>query len=285
MASVSDFETGLRPTWCPGCGDWGIWTCVKMALAKAGFDPHQVLIVFGIGCSGNMANFLHGYGFHGLHGRALPVAHGAKMANRKVKVVVIGGDGDGYGEGLSHFIHTIRGNPELTYIVHDNQVYGLTKGQTSPTSEQGFKSPSTPEGVIEKPINPLALALSAEATFVAQGFSGNAAHLVDVIVKALQHPGFGFVNVLQPCVTFNHHNTFSWFYRRVYDLAKEGYAPNDRKAAYAKAIEWGDKIPLGVLYEHRDKTYEEALGPLEEKPLAEHVLAPVDISEELEEFA
>lgn len=284
MASISDFETGLRPTWCPGCGDWGIWTCVKMALVKAGLSPHEVLIVFGIGCSGNMANFLHGYGFHGLHGRALPVAHGAKIANHKMKVIVIGGDGDGYGEGLAHFIHNMRGNPDITYVVHDNQVYGLTKGQTSPTSEQGYESPSTPEGVIEKPINPLTLALSAEATFVAQGFSGNANHLVNLIVQAIQHPGFGYVNVLQPCVTFNHHNTFSWFYRRVYELEKTGYTPNDRMAAYAKALEWGEKIPLGVLFSERGKTYEESLPQLS-TPLAMHELTPVDISEELKEFA
>jgi 2-oxoglutarate ferredoxin oxidoreductase subunit beta len=225
-----------------------------------------------------MANFLHGYGFHGLHGRALPVAHGAKIANRKTKVVIIGGDGDGYGEGLSHFIHTLRGNPELTYIVHDNQVYGLTKGQTSPTSEQGFKTSSTPDGVIEKPINPLTLALAAEATFVAQGFSGNANHTTDLIVKALKHPGFGFVNVLQPCVTFNHHNTFQWFFRRVYDLAKEGYVPNDRMKAMVRAHEWGDKIPLGVLYEEVRDTYEQDLPQLKGKPLAEIKLTPADIS-------
>lgn len=267
MANVKDFETGKFPTWCPGCGDFGIWTGVKQGLVKAGYDPHQVLVVFGIGCSGNMANFLHGYGFHGLHGRALPVAHGAKIANNKVKVVIIGGDGDGYGEGLSHFIHTIRGNAELTYIVHDNQVYGLTKGQTSPTSEKGYKSSSTPSGVIEEPINPLAMALSAGCTFVSQGFSGNANHLTDLIVKALAHPGFSLVNVLQPCVTFNHHNTFQWFYRRVYDLAKEGYKPDDLEAAMKRAREWGDRIPIGVLYEKRRDTYEEDLPQIKDTPL------------------
>jgi 2-oxoglutarate ferredoxin oxidoreductase subunit beta len=278
MASIKDFETGKFPTWCPGCGDFGIWTAVKTALVQAGFQPHQVLVVFGIGCSGNMSNFLHGYGFHGLHGRALPLAHGAKIANRNVKVLVIGGDGDGYGEGLSHFIHTLRGNPELTYIVHDNQVYGLTKGQTSPTSEKGFKTNSTPFGVIEKPINPLTIALSAEATFVAQGFAGNAAHLVDLIVQALRHPGFGFVNVLQPCVTFNHHNTFSWFYRRVYDIAKEGYAPDNKLRAYEKAAEWGDKIPLGILYKEIRDTYEQDLPQLSKGSLADQPLGRADLS-------
>lgn len=284
MAIVKDFETGNFPTWCPGCGDFGIWTAVKQALVKAGYDPHQVLIVFGIGCSGNMANFLHGYGFHGLHGRALPVAHGAKIANRKTKVIVIGGDGDGYGEGLSHFIHTLRGNPELTYIVHDNQVYGLTKGQASPTTEKGEKTSSTPDGVIEKPINPLSLALAADATFVAQGFSGNALHLTDLLVKAILHPGFGYVNVLQPCVTFNHHNTFQWFYRRVYDIAKEGYVPNDRLKAFQKALEWGDKIPLGVLYEEKRDTYEDDLPQIQKQPLAEEDLSQIDIGPILAEF-
>jgi 2-oxoglutarate ferredoxin oxidoreductase subunit beta len=284
MAIVKDFETKHFPTWCPGCGDWGIWTAVKQAIVKAGYEPHQVLVVFGIGCSGNMANVLHGYGFHGLHGRALPVAHGAKMANRNMKVIVIGGDGDGYGEGLNHFLQTMRGNPELTYIVHDNQVYGLTKGQTSPTSEKGFKTSSTPEGVIEKPINPLSLALAAEATFVAQGFAGNATHLINLIVQALKHPGFGFVNVLQPCVTFNHHNTFQWFYRRVYDLAKEGYAPNDRMKAIAKAREWGDKIPLGVLFQETRDTYEQDLPQLSSKPLVDHPLDSIDVSELLQKL-
>ena len=284
MAVVKDFETKHFPTWCPGCGNFGIWTTLKQALVKAGLDPHEVLIVFGIGCSGNETNFLHGYGFHGLHGRALPIAHGAKMARRNVKVVVVGGDGDGYGEGLSHFIHTIRGNPELTYIVHDNQVYGLTKGQASPTSEKGYKSSSTPAGVIEKPINPLSLALAAEATFVSQGFSGNAAHLTDLIVKALAHPGFSLVNVLQPCVTFNHHNTFQWFYRRVYDLATEGYTPDDRVKAIAKAREWGDKIPLGILFEENRDTYEGDLPQLAKGPLAEKSLENIDIDPLLKEL-
>lgn len=278
MAIVKDFETGNFPTWCPGCGDFGIWTAVKQALVKAGYAPDEILIVFGIGCSGNMANFVYGYGFHGLHGRPLPVAHGAKMANHKLKVVAIGGDGDGYGEGLSHFIHTTRGNADITYIVHDNQVYGLTKGQTSPTSEKGYESSSTPSGVIEEPINPLLLSLSAGGTFVSQGFSGNANHLTDLMVKAFAHKGFSLVNVLQPCVTFNHHNTFQWFYRRVYDLAKEGYVPNDKHAAMKKAMEWGDKIPIGVLYEEQKGSYEDELPQLKSSALVDKQLNTMDIS-------
>jgi len=285
MAIVKDFETNHFPTWCPGCGNFGIWTTLKQALVKLGFEPHEVLIVFGIGCSGNETNFLHGYGFHGLHGRPIPVAHGAKIARHTTKVIAVGGDGDGYGEGLSHFIHANRGNAEITYIVHDNQVYGLTKGQTSPTSEKGYKSSSTPSGVIEKPINPLALALAAEATFVAQGFSGNANHLVDLMVKALEHPGFSLLNVLQPCVTFNHHNTFQWFYRRVYELEKNGYKPNDRMKAMEKARQWGDKIPIGVLYEETRDTYEGDLPQLGNVPLADENLDNIDISPLLKELA
>lgn len=285
MAIIKDFETEHFPTWCPGCGNYGIWTAVKQALVKAGYAPHEVLLVFGIGCSGNSANVLHGYGFHGLHGRPLPVAHGAKMANRKLKVIAIGGDGDGYGEGLSHFIHTTRGNAEITYIVHDNQVYGLTKGQSSPTSEKGYKSPSTPDGLIEEPINPLTLSLSAGGTFVAQGFSGNVNHLIDLIVKALKHPGFSLVNVLQPCVTFNHHNTFQWFYRRVYELEKEGYTPHDINKAFEKAREWGERIPIGLLYEKVRDTYEEDLPQLKEKSLVEQSLDNINITPLLKKYS
>ena len=269
MADNKPFETGAFPTWCPGCGNFGIWTATKQALMKSGLEPHEVFFSFGIGCSGNEMNFLHGYGFHGLHGRSLPVAHGAKIGNHKIKVIAIGGDGDGYGEGLSHFLHTLRGNADLTYIVHDNQVYGLTKGQTSPTSEKGFKTNSTPLGVIEKPINPLALAIAQEGTFIAQGFSGNANHLIDMIVEAIKHPGFSLVNVLQPCVTFNHHNTFSWFFKRVYDLQKTGHDMHDKNAALSKAFEWGEKIPIGILYQERRDTYEEDLPQLHTRALSE----------------
>lgn len=285
MAIIKDFETGNFPTWCPGCGNFGIWTAVKQALVKKGYQPHEVLLVFGIGCSGNETNFLHGYGFHGLHGRPLPVAHGAKMANHKVKVIAIGGDGDGYGEGLSHFIHTTRGNADITYIVHDNQVYGLTKGQSSPTSEKGYKSPSTPDGLIEEPINPLTLALAAGGTFVAQGFSGNANHLTDLIVQAIDHKGFSLVNTLQPCVTFNHHNTFQWFYRRVYELEKEGYTSDDIQKAFEKAREWGERIPIGVLYESKRDTYEDNLPQIKDTPLVDHKLSDIDISPLLKEFS
>ncbi|MBI3573363.1 MAG: 2-oxoacid:ferredoxin oxidoreductase subunit beta, partial [Candidatus Kerfeldbacteria bacterium] len=196
--STQNFETSQAPTWCPGCGDFAIWTIIKNSLVALGYQPHHVVIVFGIGCAGNQANTLRAYTFHGLHGRPLPVALGVALANHHLKVIAVGGDGDGYGEGLAHFIHTIRANPNITYLVHDNQVYGLTKGQVSPTSMVGFRSDSTPTGSIDEPINPIALALAAGCGYVARGFAGDLTHTEQLVKGALEHRGFSFVDILQP---------------------------------------------------------------------------------------
>lgn len=278
------YNTKVAPTWCPGCGDFGIWTALKSAFNELGWPPHEILVVYGIGCSGNMANTVKAYGFHGLHGRPIPVAAAAKIANRSLHVVVVAGDGDTYGEGLNHFISAIRANHEITLIVHDNQVYGLTKGQTAPTSEHGFKSDSTPEGVIEEALNPLTLAIAASGTFVAQGFAGNTPHLTQLLKTAMTHKGFGFVNVLQPCVTYNHHNTFQWFYQRVYLLPKE-YNPKDRNAAFAKASEWGEHIPLGIVYRSDRPSYEDGLPQLVQGRLLDRDLSKIDITKTLKGFA
>ncbi len=277
--NTKDFETHKFPTWCPGCGDFGIWTALKQALVELGKEPHQVVVVFGIGCSGNQANFVRAYGFHGLHGRALPVATGISLANHGVTTIVVGGDGDGYGEGLAHFVHTMRANPNITYLVHDNQVYGLTKGQTSPTSSQGFKTDSTPAGSLEEPINPIAIALAADCGYVARGFAGDVTHLQKLIVDGVNHKGFSLIDVFQPCVTFNHLNTFSWYYQRVAKLEEMGHNPADRNAAWIRATEASEKLPIGLFFQQEKPTYQDGLPQLAGGPLVAKSIERVDLTE------
>lgn len=273
MARAQDFETRHLPTWCPGCGDFGIWTALKSALAASNLEPWQLQVVFGIGCSGNMASFLHTYGFHSLHGRSLPVATGIRLANPKLPVVCVAGDGDTYGIGVGHLVHAARRNLDIVMLVHDNQVYGLTKGQTSPTSPHGFKTESTPEGSIELPENPLAIALASGATFVARGFAGNAEHLADLIVQGMAHRGFALIDVLQPCVTWNHQHTYHWFYERLAYLDGSGHDETNltdalRLAQGGAGMAGSDRIPTGVLYRVERPTYEEQVSELEQGPLA-----------------
>jgi 2-oxoglutarate ferredoxin oxidoreductase subunit beta len=258
---------GYFPTWCPGCGNYGIWAALKAALVKLGWKPDDFAIVYGVGCSGNMNDFVKVYGLHSLHGRAVPNAIGLKLANHKLPVIVIGGDGDQYGEGGNHFMHACRGNYDLTVLVHNNQVYGLTTGQVSPTANKGAKSKSTPTGIIEEPVNPIALAVSQGASFVAQGFSGDIPLLTDLIVSAINHKGFSLVNCYQPCVTFNKVNTYQWFRERVYKL-DESYNKTDKKNALDLSIEH-DKIPLGVIYQVERPVYEESLSQLQQGSLVE----------------
>lgn len=278
MASPRDFETTVAPTWCPGCGDFGIWVALKEALAGANLEPWQVQIVYGIGCSGNMTSFVHAYGFHALHGRSLPVATGIRLANPKLPVICVAGDGDTYGIGVGHLVHAARRNLDIVMLVHDNMVYGLTKGQTSPTSPHGFKTDSTPEGAIEVPENPLALALSAGATFVARGFAGNAPHLAGLIRAGLDHRGFALIDVLQPCVTFNHIQTYHWFYDRVAYLDGSGHDVANRADAWKLAqagaeMSGTERIPVGLLFQERRPTYEEQVSELADGPLAQRTAA------------
>jgi len=264
MVERKDFATPVFPTWCPGCGNFGIWGALKNALVELDWKPEEVLIVYGIGCSGNGADFLKTYGFHGLHGRTLPVATGAKLSNHELKVVAVAGDGDGYGIGAGHFLHAMRRNLDITYVVMNNEIYGLTTGQASPTSEKKHKTKSTPEGVIENPINPIALAIAAGATFVARGFSGDVKTLTDITVRGIRHKGFSLIDVMSPCVTYNKINTYDWFKQRVYVVDREGHDPKDLHAAFAKAMEWPnldgkrDRVPTGVIFEtDAYPTYEE----------------------------
>lgn len=279
----SSFMTGKMPTWCPGCGDFGIWTALKDALAGLGIGGDDGVCVYGVGCHGNMYNWMKIYGFAGLHGRTLPVAQAIKLVNHELPVICISGDGDGLGEGGNHFIHAAKRNPDITVIIHDNQVYGLTTGQASPSAKQGFVTKSTPEGVTDAPINPLALALTAGATFVARGFSGDTQGLTELLKRAIQHKGFSLVDVLQPCVTFDKVHTYMWYRERVYYL-DESYDPSDKVEAFEKAHEWGDKIPLGVFYEERRPTAEELERALERGPLVKQPIEPPHFDALLEEF-
>lgn len=286
MSSITadSYKTGFLPTWCPGCGDFGIWTALKMALAKLGIGPDDALLVYGIGCHGNMYDWMRTYAFEGLHGRALPVAQGAKLANHKLPVICVCGDGDCLGEGGNHFIHAAKRNPNITVLIHDNQVYGLTTGQASPTAEAGFKTKSTPGGVVDEPLNPLTLSLTAGATFVARGFAGDIPGLSELIAQAVSHKGFSVLDMLQPCVTFDKVHTYAWYRTRLYQLATEGYTSGDKLKAIEKAMEWGDRIPLGVFYKEDKPTSEDREPALARSPLLELPLDVPDLSALLSEF-
>jgi 2-oxoglutarate ferredoxin oxidoreductase subunit beta len=270
---VQNFEGVVDPDWCPGCGDFGVLKALKAGAAKAGVMPKDMVVVSGIGCSSNLPGFINSYGVHSLHGRSIAVATGVRLANTDLKVVITGGDGDGYGIGIGHFIHAMRRNLDMTYIVMDNQIYGLTTGQASPTTMKDAKTKSTPHGNVESPLNPLALAIVSGATFVARGYSGEPNHLADVIAAAISHKGFSLVDTFSPCVTYNKLNTYAYFKKRVYKLEDDkSYNKGDKAAASIRCQEWGDKIPLGVVYQETLPTYEDSEpafknGPIVKQPL------------------
>jgi 2-oxoglutarate/2-oxoacid ferredoxin oxidoreductase subunit beta len=250
---MADFKGKVDPDWCPGCGDFGVLAAVQKALVELQIPKHEVVTISGIGCSSNFPGFIDTYGMHTLHGRSLAVATGMKLANHAMTVLVTGGDGDGFGIGGNHFMHTMRRNVDLCYIVMDNQIYGLTTGQTSPTSRLGMKTKSMPFGSIESPINPISLALAAGATFVARGFSADQKHLTELIKRGIEHKGFSFLDVFSPCVTYNHDNTFQWFRPRVKKLEDNpDYDATDWSAAMEKSLLWGDEIPIGRFFERTD---------------------------------
>ena len=268
-----DFDSSEQPTWCKGCGNYGILNAIKMALAEQNIAPHELVIFTGIGCGSKLPHYMRVSGFHTIHGRALAVATGARLANHSLKVMAVHGDGDGYGMGLGHWLHAVRRNIDLVDIVQDNRVYGLTKGQYSPTSEPGMRTPTSPEGAIDRPVQPLALAIATGATFVARGYPGELRHLVWLIGEALQHPGYALVDVLQPCVTFNRASAYDFYNKRVYKLEDEEYDPQDRTAAWAKAQEWGEHIPIGIVYRSEPvPTYEEQVPALKAGPLVQQPL-------------
>lgn len=245
--------------WCPGCGNFGILKIIQAALAELELEPESVVLVSGIGQAAKIPHYVKSNFFNGLHGRALPPATAIKASNPALTVIAESGDGDMYGEGGNHFIHTIRRNPDITNIVHNNMVYGLTKGQASPTSSIGFTTPVQRQGVTSEPINPIALAIALNATFVARGFSGDFEKTKDIVKKAILHKGYSLVDILQPCVTFNKLNTFQWFKEHTYHL-EETFDNTNRESAFAKALE-NDKLALGIFYqEEKRATFEENLG-------------------------
>lgn len=270
---AKDFKGKVNPDWCPGCGDFGVLNCVQRACAELGLRPHELMVVSGIGCSSNFPGFFNANGMHTLHGRALAVATGAKMANEALNVIVTGGDGDGYGIGGNHFTHTARRNIDLTYLVMNNQIYGLTTGQLSPTSREGMKTKSSPFGSVESPANPILTSIMAGATFVARGFSADGKGLVDLIKQAIQHKGFSHIDIFSPCVTFNHDNTFAFFRPRIKRLEDVGHDSSDWKAACERAMEWGDTIYTGLFYKTDEKRPLDEKEPvLEGAPLAHRPL-------------
>jgi 2-oxoglutarate/2-oxoacid ferredoxin oxidoreductase subunit beta len=251
--AMADLKGKVEPDWCPGCGDFGVLAAVQKALVELQIPNHNVVTISGIGCSSNFPGFINTYGMHTLHGRALAVATGVKLANHDLTVLVTGGDGDGFGIGGNHFMHNMRRNVDLLYIVMDNQIYGLTTGQTSPTSRLGMKTKSMPFGNIEAPVNPISLALAAGATFVARGFSAEQKHLTELIKQGIRHKGFSFLDVFSPCVTYNHDNTFAWFRPRVKKLEEDSaYDSTNWVGAMERSLQWGEEIPIGKFFERTD---------------------------------
>jgi len=267
MVSIKDYESSYKNHWCPGCGNFGILEAMKAALVSLKIPPEQLLIISGIGQAAKTPHFLKCNMFHALHGRALPLATGAKMANHNLQILVNSGDGDCYGEGGNHFMHAIRRNVDLTLLVHNNKTYGLTKGQASPTSDFGMVTPLQLHGVISESFNPLAVALSLGAGFVARGFSGNMEHLSRLIQEGISHKGFSLIDILQPCVSFNRINTYDWYKKKVYDLSEENYVPNNFEKAMNFARQWDDKIPIGIIYKEEKPTFTDRIEVLNQGPL------------------
>ncbi|MFS8533852.1 MAG: 2-oxoacid:ferredoxin oxidoreductase subunit beta [Limnochordales bacterium] len=286
MPKLADFKTNEKSWWCPGCGDFGVLAALQKALVDLGIEPHKVAIVAGIGCSGKIGNYINCYNFHVVHGRTLPTAMGLKLVNRDLTVIAAGGDGDGYAIGGNHFLHAIRRNVDVTYIVMDNQIYGLTKGQTSPTSKLGFKTKSSPEGNIERPIRPLQLAIAAGATFVAAGFSSDVKQLSQLIAQAIQHKGFALVNVYSPCVTFNKVNTYDWYKEVLINLDEDpSYDPSNRGAAIQKLIET-DELVRGLVYKADQPSFEELYPGYRDEPIVHQdwTLPEEDFAQLLEQY-
>jgi 2-oxoglutarate/2-oxoacid ferredoxin oxidoreductase subunit beta len=282
---VKEYDLERENTWCPGCGNFAILDVLKNTLAEMELPPHRVLVVSGIGQAGKMAGHFRVNTMHVLHGRTLPVATGASIANSRLKILAVGGDGDIYAEGGNHLIHAARRNIDVTCMVHNNMVYGLTKGQVSPTSGRGAQTPTTPGGNPLAGLNPITLLLGLKASFIARTFAGNEEQMGSILKKAIQKPGFAFIDILQPCPSFNKINTFAWFRKRVYDINEEGHDSGSLVEAFRVAQEWGDRIPTGIFFDDREERpgFREALLGPKEEPLAGAYLNPLDIAEIMKE--
>ncbi len=287
MVTFKDFRNTVKPNWCPGCGDFSVQAAIQRAAANLNIEPHNLAVVSGIGCSGRVAGYINSYGLHGIHGRALPIAQGLKMANRDLNVIASGGDGDGFAIGMGHTIHSIRRNIDITYIVMDNQIYGLTKGQTSPRSAAGFVTKSTPGGAIEPSLKPLEVALSSGATFVAQSFSTDLKELTAIIEEGMKHKGFSFINVFSPCVTYNKVNTYDWFKEHLTKLSSiEGYDATNRSEAMKTVIEY-EGLLTGIIYQNDDEpSYQEKVVGYHKEPLnkADIMIKEEELNELMKEF-
>jgi 2-oxoglutarate ferredoxin oxidoreductase subunit beta len=278
VTTFKDFRNNIKPNWCPGCGDFSVQAAIQRAAANVGLTPNQLAVISGIGCSGRISGYIHSYGFHGIHGRSLPIAQGVKMANRDLTVIASGGDGDGFAIGMGHTIHAIRRNIDITYIVMDNQIYGLTKGQTSPRSDVGFVTKSTPNGSIESALSVMEMALTAGATFVAQSFSTDLKDLTALIEAGINHKGFSLINVFSPCVTYNKVNTYDWFKENLTKLANvDGYDASNKEIAMQTLMKHNGLV-TGLIYQNTEqKSYQEQINGYSEKPLSE---AELTINEE-----
>lgn len=282
MSTIESFK-GQTPAWCPGCGNFAILKTFKEAMVELNIEPHKLMVVSGIGQAAKFPHYTKCNTFNGLHGRSLPAATGIRLANHAMRVIAISGDGDCYGEGGNHLMAAMRRNINVKLFVHDNQIYGLTKGQPSPTTGEGMVTKNMPFGVISEPFNPMALAVALDCSFAARGFAGDTEHLKGLMKEAINHDGFALLDILQPCVTFNEVNTYEWYRKRVYRLEAD-YNPEDRKAAFDKALEWGDRIPLGVIFRSHRPTFEGRLPMLAEKPLVRQEFNPKKIEQTMKEF-
>lgn len=270
MTTLNDLKTPYDPNWCPGCGNMALWAAFKNAAVEKGWDNTNTAIVAGIGCHGHIINFTKITSFEGLHGRPIPVATGIKLANNNLNIFVFTGDGDCLGEGGNHFIHACRRNHDITIILHDNGLYALTTGQTSPASPHGFVSKSTPDGNPDNPLNPIAVAIAAGATFIARVYAGDIDYVKEIMIAANEHKGLAIVDILQPCVTFNKQFTHQFFQENIYKLGDD-YNACDKKAAFEKAQHFGLKdIPIGIFYKEEKPSYESLLPQIKDIPLIKH---------------
>lgn len=289
MTTFKDLEVQHdHPNWCPGCGDFGIWVSLKKAIVELNLNPWEVILVSGIGCSSKLPYWVKTFGFNGLHGRPMPAAEGIKLANSGLTVIVIGGDGDQYAEGGNHLTHAMRRNINLTLLVHNNQIYGLTTGQYSATTDIGEKNKATPVPTVESPVNPMSLALSAGATFIARGYAGDTKLETNLLVEAIRHKGFSIVDSMQPCVTFNQKNTYTWFNERIYNINESGHDPKDKLKAFELAEQWPTRVPLpegekekvgvGIFYQENRPTWEDGIPQIHQTPLVNQSIDNIDIN-------
>jgi 2-oxoglutarate ferredoxin oxidoreductase subunit beta len=282
--TMEDYAAASTIAWCPGCGNFGILRAVRKALVSLQIEPYQVLMVSGIGQAGKFPHYTRCHVLNELHGRPIPAATAAKIVNPELTVIAISGDGDAYGEGGNHLIHSMNRNVDITYLVHNNQVYALTKGQACPTTDLGYTTRMNPQGAWVS-LRPLALAVACDCSFVARGFAGEVDHLAKLIEMGIKHRGFALIEILQPCIIWNNKNTFQWYRQRVYKLEDEvGYDPGDRTAAFNKALEWGDRIPIGVIYQKERPLFEEYIGVSAATPLVRQKIDPLQFRDLMNEF-